>query len=85
MSLWFPVMVNSTQIGSVTIVRQEELKSVRSIHDYAYVAIFHRIQADGRPGAQQTTVHGTVKHRYDKGWAALVTKVLRQVDTGYLS
>lgn len=83
MSLWFPVMLNSTQIGSVTITRQEELRSVRQVHDYIWVAIFHRLDVNGKPGAREVTIQGTVKHRYDKGWAALVAKVLRLVDTGY--
>lgn len=83
MSLIVPVYVNNTKVGEVTITRQEELKSVRQVHTYHWDAKFKPLNGNGRPAAKWVQTGGTVKHRYDRGWAALVAKVLAGLDTGY--
>ncbi|MBF4194599.1 hypothetical protein [Mycolicibacterium phlei] len=82
MSLIVPIFVNSTQVGEITITRTEPLKDATSLHTYMWHARYRPLNADGAPADDVVYKGGTVTHRYDRGWSALLAKVLVQLDTG---
>ncbi|WP_158070269.1 hypothetical protein [Mycobacterium sp. IS-836] len=75
MALWFPLMVNSTQIGEVAIVRRDE--PMTDAGEYTYDWTIGEFQC-GTTKRRPTVYSGELTHAYDDGALSLVAKVLRQ-------
>ncbi|BCO56067.1 hypothetical protein MINTM005_13110 [Mycobacterium intracellulare] len=75
MSLWFPIMVNSKQIGEITITRRDDPISPHGSYTYDWAAAMFR----GTGSTTKCAPHifsGEVKHRYDDGPLVLISKVM---------
>lgn len=73
MALWFPLMVNSTQIGTVEIIRRDEDETEVG---YTYDWTVTRFRSTGLTKCLPETKSGALNHLYDDGAFALVQKVL---------
>lgn len=70
MALWFPLMVNATQIGEVSIVRRDNPISPEGEFTYDWCVV------DSRSITRRRPVSGELRHRYDDGAFVLVAKVM---------
>jgi len=74
--LWFPVMVNNIQVGTVKIVREEDFKSRGNTYRYRWeVRRQEGMDLAGQP-IEATHLHGHLTHRYSDGAYVLMRKVL---------
>lgn len=71
MALWFTLMINSTQIGDVTIVRRGEVCE----GEYMYGWTVSKFQT-GTTKCAPTVHSGELTHVYDDGAFELVRKVM---------
>lgn len=81
MSLWFPIMINNTQIGGVNIHRLDKFKEGRHIYKYAWEAnITHTPDRPGPATAGYQCASGTLDHDYRDGAMVLIGKVMQEIN-----
>lgn len=74
MALWFPLMVNRTQIGEVAIIRRDDPISEEGEYTYDWTVQRTDVNVDGKQVTQ--TQSGELTHCYADGAFELIYKVV---------
>lgn len=77
MSLWFPIMVNSKQIGDITIVRRDDPITTAGYYTYDWTASMFR--GTGLTKSEPKMFSGELRHRYKDGALVLIAKAMAAV------